>query len=296
MSADERTRYDRQVRLWGKATQQQLQLTEVRVNGVASATAEVAKNLVLAGVRSVVVEDESTIDATDLKTSFLVQGCDIGQSRGGASTKRLQSLNPYVAVHLAQNTDGARAVTTTGAPFRVTIARFKSIAEAFQEIHNPQNTVTDLVVLVANLGYLTMGLLLPRRGKFLYKEQLNLLLETNVSCRPAVFQRSLLLLRMMECPAGLTFFERLAFASGVVVKHNLKQLSREDVEFAAGVSPQHLSGTAIESTIAGGVIAQLIIHEVGSAKAALPSNESYAWAVCNNNGATNVQVGHLLPR
>ncbi|KAH9599799.1 hypothetical protein LSM04_006371, partial [Trypanosoma melophagium] len=81
MNKEERTRYDRQVRLWGKATQEQLGQTEVYVNGITSATAEISKNLVLAGVCRVIVNDEANIEETDIDTSFLVQSWNPGETR-----------------------------------------------------------------------------------------------------------------------------------------------------------------------------------------------------------------------
>ncbi|TPP40596.1 hypothetical protein CGC20_13905 [Leishmania donovani] len=65
MREAEAVRYDRQIRLWGKSTQQQLMHTSVALHGVAGAAAEAAKNLVLAGVRAVAVADEGLVTDAD---------------------------------------------------------------------------------------------------------------------------------------------------------------------------------------------------------------------------------------
>ncbi|EAN91146.1 ubiquitin activating enzyme [Trypanosoma cruzi] len=290
MNTEERIRYDRQVRLWGKATQQQLQQTAVRICGMTPAVAEVVKNLVLAGVCSVTVEDEAVLDDNDLKNNFLIQGHAVGERRGRASVGRLQSLNPYVAVHLSSPM-GGEGIVRNGALFSVLIVGVQSLGDAVRSICLQRNAGTDLVVLVSSLGHLTMSIFLSRKLEISYEEQVLTLLTKNVSSRPVNFQRTLLLMRMSDCPEELPFFDRLAFAMEIVVRYNLLQLAREDVEFAASFSPRRHFGTAIEATVAGGTIAQHIIREISCVKEG-PGDESYTWILCDNRNGTDIQVGH----
>lgn len=293
MNSDEKIRYDRQVRLWGKATQQQLQLTEVRVTGVASAAAEVAKNLVLAGVRSVVLDDEAAVGLNDLKTSFLLQGSAIGEKRGDASARRLQSLNPYVAVSLAHDVREEEALSS-GTLFRVFVVSIRNLNDALRLVSTPRHARADLLIFMADFGHLTMAFLLSGRRGLSYEEQLGSLIASNTALRPAVFQRSLLLMRMAECPAEMPFFERLIYAREIIDRHELSQLSRADVELAAGVLPHRGVGTAIEATLNGGIVAQLIIREVGCGKGDAEDG-GYAWVACDNSRGTEIQVGYLHP-
>ncbi|RNF06803.1 ubiquitin activating enzyme [Trypanosoma conorhini] len=289
MNSEERIRYDRQVRLWGKATQQQLQQTAVRVCGVTAAVAEVAKNLVLAGVRSVAVEDAGAVDAGDLTANFLLQGHALGEARGQACVGRLQALNPYVAVDLTTEAAGA---STRGTAFAVALICVRNLDDAMLDVCHQRGTGIDLVVLVAGLGELTMGMFLSKRQSLSYEEQLKMLLATNVSLRPAPFQRALLRMRMTECPEELSFFARLTFARDIVARYNLSQLTREDVEQAASFPLRDQMGTAIEATVAGGILAQLIIREVSCMKDG-PGDEIYSWVLCDSSKGIDVQVGHL---
>ncbi|CUE95898.1 Hypothetical protein, putative [Bodo saltans] len=104
---EEATRYDRQVRLWGAAAQQRLQTTGVLINGLNGVTAEIAKTLILAGVKSVLLRDpaERKCSAVDFHTNHFVYQCDVDNMRPIQETlaARLGELNPYV--HVATTTN-----------------------------------------------------------------------------------------------------------------------------------------------------------------------------------------------
>ncbi|ORC88667.1 ubiquitin activating enzyme [Trypanosoma theileri] len=294
MNIEERKRYDRQVRLWGKATQEQLRQTEVYVNGITSATAEITKNLVLAGVCRVVVNDESNIEDGDVSTSFLVQNWTKGETRGEVSVRRLGALNPYVDVSLATQIKH-KEMLSTQTSFIVSVSYIQGSNEALWEYScAQQNVLADLLVFVIELGHITMGLFLSKKQKLPYKEQLDLLLTKNTSLRPTLFQLSLLLMRMEECHKEATYFERLVFARDIIIKYGLSQLKREDIEYAVGFTPKHHSVNAIDATVAGGIFAQLIIGKLSSGNKEEEGNEGYAWAICDNSCGTNVQVGPLF--
>lgn len=57
-----------------------------------------AKNLVLAGVRSVTVHDNSPIQLSDLSAQFYFTPEDIGKNRSEVCVPHLAELNPYVSV------------------------------------------------------------------------------------------------------------------------------------------------------------------------------------------------------
>ena len=59
---------------------------------------EVAKNVVLAGVRSFTIHDTKDTTVADLGTQFFLTPEDIGGNRAEASAARLAELNPYVCV------------------------------------------------------------------------------------------------------------------------------------------------------------------------------------------------------
>ena len=58
----------------------------------------VAKNLILAGVKSVTLHDEGTVELWDLSSNFIFSENDVGKNRAVASIQKLQELNNAVVV------------------------------------------------------------------------------------------------------------------------------------------------------------------------------------------------------
>lgn len=57
-----------------------------------------AKNLVLAGVKSVTLHDEGEVQLWDLSSNFIFSEGDVGKNRALASVQKLQELNNVVVV------------------------------------------------------------------------------------------------------------------------------------------------------------------------------------------------------
>lgn len=57
-----------------------------------------AKNLILAGVKSVTLHDEGTVELWDLSSNFIFSESDVGKNRALASLQKLQELNNAVTV------------------------------------------------------------------------------------------------------------------------------------------------------------------------------------------------------
>lgn len=62
----------------------------------------IAKNVCLAGVRSVTLFDPAPVEVADLGTQFFLRDGDIGQPRDQACVDRLRELNRYVPVDVLQ--------------------------------------------------------------------------------------------------------------------------------------------------------------------------------------------------
>jgi len=90
--------YDRQIRLWGLDAQKRLRSARVCLLGVSGLGAEVAKNLVLAGVNTLEMVDSALVTDQDATSQFLAPRDCLGQNRAEASLQRLQNLNPMVKV------------------------------------------------------------------------------------------------------------------------------------------------------------------------------------------------------
>jgi len=90
--------YDRQIRLWGLDAQKRLRSAKICVLGVSGLGAEIAKNLVLAGINSMDLVDDAKVSDMDATSQFLAPRDQVGQNRAEASLQRLQQLNPMVKV------------------------------------------------------------------------------------------------------------------------------------------------------------------------------------------------------
>ncbi|KAE8750393.1 hypothetical protein FOCC_FOCC002951 [Frankliniella occidentalis] len=94
----EAEQYDRQIRLWGLDSQKRLRSSRVLIIGLKGLGAEVAKNITLAGVKSVTLLDDGAASQDDICSQFLVPRDQIGKNRAEASLARTQNLNPMVNV------------------------------------------------------------------------------------------------------------------------------------------------------------------------------------------------------
>ncbi|KAH9309303.1 hypothetical protein KI387_037214, partial [Taxus chinensis] len=90
--------HSRQLAVYGRETMRRLLNAKVLVSGLQGIGCEVAKNLILAGVKSVTLHDEGAVEMWDLSSNFLITEDDIGKNRALASIKKLQELNASVVV------------------------------------------------------------------------------------------------------------------------------------------------------------------------------------------------------
>lgn len=98
--------YSRQLFVMGKAAQHRLATSRVLIIGLSGLGAEIAKNLILAGVKSVTLHDTENVTCHDLASNFCLGGNEIGKNRAAASLEFLKSLNPFVQVsHLTEDLD-----------------------------------------------------------------------------------------------------------------------------------------------------------------------------------------------
>ncbi|KAI4340338.1 hypothetical protein MLD38_025187 [Melastoma candidum] len=90
--------HSRQLAVYGRETMRRLVASNVLVSGMQGLGAEIAKNLILAGVKSVTLHDESVVELWDLSSNFIFSEDDIGKNRAVASKPKLQELNNSVVV------------------------------------------------------------------------------------------------------------------------------------------------------------------------------------------------------
>ncbi|KAL3850578.1 hypothetical protein ACJIZ3_012460 [Penstemon smallii] len=90
--------HSRQLAVYGRETMRRLFASNVLVSGMQGLGVEIAKNLILAGVKSVTLHDEGTVELWDMSSNFVFSEKDLGKNRALASIQKLQELNNAVAV------------------------------------------------------------------------------------------------------------------------------------------------------------------------------------------------------
>jgi len=91
--------YSRQIGTFGMETMGKLVQMKVFVSGLRGLGVELAKNLILAGPKAVVLHDDALAEMRDLGANFYLAESDVGKrSRAQASQEKLAELNPYVSV------------------------------------------------------------------------------------------------------------------------------------------------------------------------------------------------------
>ena len=80
--------------------QSQMAESSVLICGLNGLGVEVAKNIILAGVKSCAVWDNAAVSYEDLSSQFYFTENDIGKSKAVVSLPKLAELNPYVALSL----------------------------------------------------------------------------------------------------------------------------------------------------------------------------------------------------
>ncbi|KAL8027054.1 hypothetical protein ABFX02_14G070700 [Erythranthe guttata] len=90
--------HSRQLAVYGRETMRRLFASNVLVSGMQGLGVEIAKNLILAGVKSVTLHDEGTVEMWDMSSNFVFSEKDLGKNRALASIQKLQELNNAVAI------------------------------------------------------------------------------------------------------------------------------------------------------------------------------------------------------
>ncbi|KAM1015943.1 hypothetical protein ACFX2A_046682 [Malus domestica] len=94
--AEPKTKYDRQLRIWGEQGQTALEKASVCLLNCGPTGSETLKNLVLGGVGSITVIDGSKVEPGDLGNNFMVDESSVGKSKAKCVCQFLQELNDAV--------------------------------------------------------------------------------------------------------------------------------------------------------------------------------------------------------
>ena len=90
--------YSRQLYVLGHDAMRRMAASDVLISGLGGLGVEVAKNVILAGVKSVTLHDKANCTVKDLSSQFYVNESLLGTNRAVASCDQLSELNRYVPV------------------------------------------------------------------------------------------------------------------------------------------------------------------------------------------------------
>ncbi|KAB1201968.1 NEDD8-activating enzyme E1 regulatory subunit [Morella rubra] len=110
--AEPKTKYDRQLRIWGEQGQAALEKASICLLNCGPTGSETLKNLVLGGVGSITVIDGSKVEVGDLGNNFMVDESSVGQSKAKCVCAFLQELNDAVKAKFIEEYPEALIETT----------------------------------------------------------------------------------------------------------------------------------------------------------------------------------------
>lgn len=90
--------YSRQLYVMSLEAMAKITKTDVLIVGLKGLGVEIAKNVILTGVKSVTVYDNEPAAIADLSSQFYLSESDVGKPRGPAAVGKLAELNNYVSV------------------------------------------------------------------------------------------------------------------------------------------------------------------------------------------------------
>ncbi|XP_041130083.1 ubiquitin-like modifier-activating enzyme 1 [Polyodon spathula] len=90
--------YSRQLYVLGHEAMRRMKEADVLISGMRGLGVEIAKNIILAGVKSVTIHDEGQTQWGDLSSQFFLREGDVGQNRAESCKSQLAELNVYVPV------------------------------------------------------------------------------------------------------------------------------------------------------------------------------------------------------
>lgn len=90
--------YSRQLYVLGHDAMRRMQNADVLISGLGGLGVEIAKNIILGGVKSVTLHDMKNCTINDLSSQFYLNKCCLGQNRAESCAEKLAELNNYVTI------------------------------------------------------------------------------------------------------------------------------------------------------------------------------------------------------
>ncbi|XP_075515549.1 ubiquitin-activating enzyme E1 1-like isoform X1 [Primulina tabacum] len=142
--------HSRQLAVYGRDAMRRLFASNVLVSGMQGLGVEIAKNLIIAGVKSLTLHDEGTVELWDMSSNFIFSEEDLGKNRALASVQKLQELNNAVSVSTL-STKLAKDQLSDFQAVVFTDINLKSAIEFNEYCHNHQPPIAFLKTEVRGL-------------------------------------------------------------------------------------------------------------------------------------------------
>jgi ubiquitin-activating enzyme E1 len=96
--------YSRQLYVLGHEAMRRMQASNVLIVGMGGLGVEIAKNVILGGVKSVTIYDRENVSLDDLAAHFYLTESDIGKNRAKCTLPHIAELNTYVPLKVIEPT------------------------------------------------------------------------------------------------------------------------------------------------------------------------------------------------
>ncbi|KAG1907443.1 uncharacterized protein F5891DRAFT_1001804 [Suillus fuscotomentosus] len=113
--------YSRQLYVLGYEAMKKMAASNVLIVGLQGLGAEIAKNVCLAGVKSVTLYDPEPVTMQDLSSQYFLRENDIGKPRAASTLPRLAELNAYVPVRNLGGNAGQEISVDLIQPFQAVV-------------------------------------------------------------------------------------------------------------------------------------------------------------------------------
>ena len=95
--------YSRQLYVLGHEAMKRMGASNVLIVGLKGLGVEIAKNIALAGVKSLTLYDPAPAQISDLSSQFFLHTEDVGKPRAAVTAPRVAELNAYTPVSVHQS-------------------------------------------------------------------------------------------------------------------------------------------------------------------------------------------------
>lgn len=92
--------YSRQLYVLGHEAMKRMSASNVLIVGLKGLGIEIAKNVALAGVKSIALYDPEAAEISDLSSQFFLRMEDVGKPRATVTAPRVAELNAYTPISL----------------------------------------------------------------------------------------------------------------------------------------------------------------------------------------------------